>query len=560
MIGALAVSSLTTLFAWVRLYLGIDFTDEGLYSAIPYRFFLGDRPFIDEWNLTQHVSMLLYPIDWVYLRLFSTDGFFLFNRRVAFAVQCVVGLAFFRALKRDASLPLRILIAALPPIFVPYNLMGPSYNLFGSCFLALGSLLSVVDRVTPGRSLAIGVLHGVAVFAYPTLLVPATGFWLAAFWFRGVQPKQAALYALGGVSVPLALFTAYQVSPADFLNAFSHTAKIAAGFGHSWDLKTVGTVLKAFVESLNYPLACFGFVVGFVVAVKRANAEATWALSLGLLVLLFFANREVNGGHGIMGSVRYLGFLAPFAYVLIKDRTARAAELLWKVWMPSVLAAVAMAWSSNMYVEAMGVPMLAAVGVGLVFLAQIVRQTTKAWTRWEVWTLGPTALLLVMMAYARLVVYMDFPLRQLTERVTTGPFAGLYTTPQRAGMVSQLTQDLDRVSAGARAILFFPHFPGGYLLSRLPAAAPSVWDTCPNPMSSECAGYYERKASGSGVIVEMHRLDSDPNRIGLLQPVPESNEVVRLMRHEHRKVITRENYSIYLTLPKASKVTPNREG
>ena len=38
---------LVIIAAYWRLYYSVEFTDEAFYVAIPYRFVLGDRPFID---------------------------------------------------------------------------------------------------------------------------------------------------------------------------------------------------------------------------------------------------------------------------------------------------------------------------------------------------------------------------------------------------------------------------------------------------------------------------------------------------------------------------------
>ena len=39
-----------------RLYFGVGVGDESLYVAIPYRFAIGDRPFLDELNITHDKS------------------------------------------------------------------------------------------------------------------------------------------------------------------------------------------------------------------------------------------------------------------------------------------------------------------------------------------------------------------------------------------------------------------------------------------------------------------------------------------------------------------------
>ncbi len=53
------ILSVAALAAYVRLFFGVDFTDEAFYSALPHVFSLGARPYLDELNITQNAGVLL---------------------------------------------------------------------------------------------------------------------------------------------------------------------------------------------------------------------------------------------------------------------------------------------------------------------------------------------------------------------------------------------------------------------------------------------------------------------------------------------------------------------
>ena len=59
---AVAVALVALAFTWRRLFLGIDLNDEGFYVAVPYRFALGARPFVDEMNILQTAAVLRLPV------------------------------------------------------------------------------------------------------------------------------------------------------------------------------------------------------------------------------------------------------------------------------------------------------------------------------------------------------------------------------------------------------------------------------------------------------------------------------------------------------------------
>ena len=52
---------------WWRLHRGADLVDEAYFVLVPWRWTLGDRPFVDEQNLSQSAGLLAYP----FVKLFA---------------------------------------------------------------------------------------------------------------------------------------------------------------------------------------------------------------------------------------------------------------------------------------------------------------------------------------------------------------------------------------------------------------------------------------------------------------------------------------------------------
>jgi hypothetical protein len=65
--------------AYIRLYYGVDIEDEAFYAVLPYRFVLGDLPFVDELNVQQFsAGLTILPVKaWIWLQG-STFGLILF--------------------------------------------------------------------------------------------------------------------------------------------------------------------------------------------------------------------------------------------------------------------------------------------------------------------------------------------------------------------------------------------------------------------------------------------------------------------------------------------------
>lgn len=76
-----------------RLPYGVDHRNEAFYSAMPYSFLLGNRPYFDELALHQNAGLLLVPFFRIYLAVVgSADGIIMFNRHlyVAYLTICSV--------------------------------------------------------------------------------------------------------------------------------------------------------------------------------------------------------------------------------------------------------------------------------------------------------------------------------------------------------------------------------------------------------------------------------------------------------------------------------------
>ncbi|HIS06313.1 MAG TPA: hypothetical protein IAC99_01425, partial [Candidatus Choladocola avistercoris] len=66
-----------------RIRFGMVEPDESYYLAIPLRFVQGDALLVDEWNMGQTFSVLLYPLLKIYLTVVgNTEGIYLAFRYI----------------------------------------------------------------------------------------------------------------------------------------------------------------------------------------------------------------------------------------------------------------------------------------------------------------------------------------------------------------------------------------------------------------------------------------------------------------------------------------------
>lgn len=166
----LAVGAVGSL--WVILHFGVNLLDEALYVAMPYRFTLGDKPFIDEMNVVQSASLITYPA----IKLFTlfangADGIILFTRKLYFAFELLVAYSIFQALRRKLGWQWALLCSLLAIAFVPRGIPNLGYKSLAAGLFTIGVFLgfdtSVDDERKLSADISCGMAHGLCCVANP---------------------------------------------------------------------------------------------------------------------------------------------------------------------------------------------------------------------------------------------------------------------------------------------------------------------------------------------------------------------------------------------------------
>ena len=146
-----------------------------------------------------------------------------------------------------------------------------------------------------------------------------------------------------------------------------------------------------------------------------------------------------------------------------------------------------------------------------------------------------TAVLVAGLLFQWAAAYAEAPVPQLTARVQTGPYRGLFTTPQRRALVQELAADIGAWATREDKILFLQLSPGGYLLSAAQPAGPSVWlaDAQTNPA---VRAWYEKTGRTPTVVVDIRALQGAP------VPVPRQLD---LWGSAYKAVCARDAYIIF---------------
>lgn len=515
MIGLTVCASAFAIVSLVlRLQLGVDLTDEAWYLATPYRYLLGDRPFVDEIFLMQGFALFTYPV----LKLLgfgaTSDGIVLWGRALYTLFNATVACALAYSLRRQAPWSWLVVCASGWILFIPYGIPNLSYNTMGLGFLTL-ALSAGIERVVNGARIGHWFFSGVFAAAACTShvsLVVATAVLAVSLLLAEGRSRWTALacYVAGGLSVVILLTALYGITLAELVRNYDLTLMMNTAFHNRPDAqKLLRVAQSAFIASPF--LTALGLLV-LTRARKPHWRKSTSALLFYAIVpLAYWTARASRGGMGPHGLTFYVGMLAPFVFVHLRH-TKTTWWLLLGGWLPPAVAAFSTSTTSYNGLGSGGVPSLFCAVITMVFLYQWYVEQWSPATRptesraWHV--LVPWLLWIALLGYLNTKnLYYEDPPHELTRRIAAGPFRGLFTseTKERILREANALVPVTPQHTSAGRVLFYPFFPAGYLLSSRLPLSPSTWG-CMGLPPSICLDYARAKKSPEDLWIRVNRL------------------------------------------------------
>ncbi|MFN0006754.1 MAG: hypothetical protein ACKVXR_02510 [Planctomycetota bacterium] len=461
--------------AW-RLPYGVDLGDEALNVAIPYRFALGDRPYVDEINPTQSAALFSYPFVKLYVEARGgTEGLVLFLRAVWLVLTVGLAFAIFASLRARFGVAQALLAGLLAVVWLPLGSATLSYNTFASGLYVLGVFLGVrpfLDGSKDRWFAFAGISHGAAAVAIQSYALSGAAFVLMvvlALVPRLKRARAAGLYLLGALVVPALL------SPL-LLQITSRTIEFARNHlvqRHASLAERAGVLAGTVVDHLPRPGWMAAAAVLFLAACR-------WRLGWAALAAL--ASMPLLGWQMLahQSSLLHVTWTCLFCPVLFWPlrRDAAARVLFFGVWAPSACAAIAAAVTSSNGVVAAGMGFFPGVIATALLAARNVRDiaTWSPSCRGATWLAAAwPALLIATMVVDQRHPKNDDPIGELSARIEDGPFAGLVTTPEKRAWIENLGRDLQTIARPGARVSFVTICPAGYLMSTMRPASRSLW-------------------------------------------------------------------------------------
>jgi hypothetical protein len=542
--AALAAAAAAVVFTWQRLFFGVDLQDESFSILVPWRWALGDTPFVNEQNLTQVGGLLEFP----FVKLFGivhgydVAGLVLYTRHLYLLMMLGVAATVFLIARRIVRWELALPVAAVYVAAIFRATPQLSFNTMGAAFLTLGAALGlwvVLEGRGRAWALASGVAYGLAIVAYPTLLFVTPFFavflaialgrravaMVAEFAFahppdpEGLPTGRTAwralsFWALGGVAVlaPMSLLV-LSFGIRNLQRCWAFTMGVARSFDQ------LGGAVKAYEVALGFwrfywsrPYLIVAALLIFIVFTRWRTAGRALLAALPVALWLSGQGSTIDTA----GFVLVYAAMAPYLFLFVpRPRRETSAKLLLWVWAPAMIAGAMTAFTSaDDYLSApVGfAPALMASGLFLAWSLEAVTspeggEGAPARVRLPWLALaGLVAVVAVLVTFQFQAQQGDVAYRQLTSRFDAGPWWGIVATAEQRRLLDGFAGDLRDHSRPDDALLVYYEWCGYYLYWGGAIAANSYGlseEDVMAPLPQTTISYYRRHRLVPTLIVHL---------------------------------------------------------
>lgn len=561
---SIGITAIAILLSYRRIFFGVDFSDEALSIAIPYRFLFGDRPFVDEFTLGLiPSSLLMYPFVKLYVFLTGgAEGIMLFMRHIYFISKISLAALIFVTLRKKLQWQIALLVS-LPAVAIGLlGIQNLSYNTFGAGFFTAGcfwALWVIYNNKKPNYLYLSGFFHALAVFSYPTFLIPIILFnvilWMQTKKTQCLWGVYLALLLISLMLLPFLISAGWETLSAniEYVKSFRGPVRQFGGI----------TKLLQIHRDLRYDYAYPGWTMLIIGAIavglkKLPKLFRSTLLFMPLIVMLL----TISGGHlaqsPVVASMEYPVYyglltllLLPFIFHL-----KFAKQLFYLLWLPSAVAGITTGWTSGTGYLSVAIGFFPSIFITSIFLIitfiGISQKGDRNLNLKKFVFIIPALVMFILIFLQYSAVYRDDKIAELNTKIDAGPYKGIFTTKEKTAYIQNMVQEIQNsLTSQEKKILFYGVcFPAGYLFVPLRPAANTVClrthsASFPFINLQSTIDYYQKNNIKPDIAFQMQRYFTKKNDISKILYPKDDPVVEYLNSDEYQKYLSTENYIIY---------------
>lgn len=534
------------LLTWLRLFRGGDLVDEAFSVLVPWRWALGDRPFVDEQNLSQSAGLLSYPFVKLYAWLGGEDvaGLVLYDRHLYLLLGVLTAVCAYILLRR--LLPATVAACAAAPFATVVLFETPQLTASTLCALLLsaGAALAAVTVLGGARwwALLSGVAFGLAGIAYPTVLLmaPFVGVFLAFSLGDRIVPaltrggdssrdigegpstgalawRALSVWALGGALVvtPVVIGLLATAGPRNLVRSWDYTIALARDLNQLGGTAKAGEISVAFISLLAHEWYIVAAAVASLVVFRLRPGMGRWLLLLTPPAMWLTGT---NGALGVAGAIIMYALAAPYLYLFVpEERRVDGARLLLLIWAPALLVGAMTAYTSaDGFVQA-AVGLFPGILVSGLFLAWGLEPLDQHRRGPWVSVAGLMVIVLATLAFQVQFQSGGAGWSDLTARMDGGPWKGIALSASQRRLLDGYAADLAAQGRADDQLLAYPRASAVYL-SWPGEIAANTYQLYPDesaPLPAATVSYYRRHDEAPSLL--LHVMPTEGKSPGQIQ-------------------------------------------
>ena len=469
----------------IRVFYGVEITDEAFVISESVLVNNGATPFVDNWSQTPGFVLLarLPALIW---NIFKTDyeGIFLFYRlSFLFFKTLILGFCLFLFIKSGIA-KFGSFISVL--VLVPFYIYVPDfhYNNLSVFMLLFIGCISIYCNEKQGiyslpLHLIIGGLMDLCIYMHPSDLLACAVLLACIAICSRVSGKCRVIFeiCIGGVLAAIIVtvwmvlrgggitkllygldsilnYNAYFELP---ISSFSDTTMELLHFAKPFLFIFLGTVL--FKCICRYIFKCnriSNIIYGII-----------FLLISCIYILKLYSGVYIESAFGIVITIYLL--------YRFKDIALRKAlfQMYMCIFLPQLAACISISYfsyGSAVYRFAYTIP------CAVVILQDIFESIHSAYTSKTCLLICAFVFFLIINKSNYLYVYREEPISNLTCRVESGIYKGIYTTPEKKELYEELEKHIHSMINSEDSVLFMEVVPMAYLMTNARYCTPSTWD------------------------------------------------------------------------------------
>ena len=474
----------------IRCLYSFCWSDESFYLALVHRFWLGDRPIVDEWSGTQFYAVFLLPIYTLYMKIMgNNDGIYVFFRIFIVSINYFLSIYIYNSLKREAHKLPSLLGALIYLLYTRANILGASYYSIALIFVTWAVFLflnSNVEELNRVRMFTIGCSLAISVLALPYLVFVYAIFGIFCFCNVSFSKyRKNIVFILAGTGICAVIYLGYLLSRVTLKEMLEYMPYLFEDAEHQ-NINPIMSIILWFARIINRYKYTIVILIGSLLYILIKKIQHT-SINQKILQVIFIVNIILTGSnvilsYNVIGCVNIaLSILAIIIYLSFdcKDKTLK--KVFNNIYLPGIILSIVFHLASNTGLDAITVGFVLC---GISSPIIIYKSASKIkWSSVKVKRWISCSILIIFIVsiiqtgWLRLFsVYRDDKIVNLTERITQGPAKYLYTTKEHKKQYDEIIKTIENTFAEniSGTVVITELVPWAYLCINNPCGAPSL--------------------------------------------------------------------------------------